>query len=321
MQQVVLPITAAVGLISRHNISDAQGRKIVAKGRTLHPDDVALLAAQGITEITVVQLDADDIDEHTAALRIAEQCAGLHTRVSPPHHGRADITATIDGVLMVDTHALQQWHHIDGVTIATRPSYGVVHAHQRVATIKILPFAVPATAIMRHDIAHVLRITPFVRTKIGVIVIGASATHARLQQSHVPPLNARINALHAQVTQIRFVTPEIDVVRAAFEALRPAVDMIITLGETSIMDRDDVMPQALLASGGRITCYGAPVEPGNLLLLGTIGSTPVIGAPGCVRSMAPNVIDLLLPRMIAGIPVDANDVYALAHGGLLEESS
>jgi molybdenum cofactor cytidylyltransferase len=81
------------------------------------------------------------------------------------------------------------------------------------------------------------------------------------------------------------------------------------------------MPQALVATGGRITCYGAPVEPGNLLLLGMIGTTPVMGAPGCIRGSATNVVDLVLPRLVAGIDVDAHDVYALAHGGLLEEDA
>jgi len=97
-------------------------------------------------------------------------------------------------------------------------------------------------------------------------------------------------------------------------------DIVITVAETSIMDRDDVMPQGLLLAGGIITCYGAPVEPGNLLLLGELASVPVIGAPGCVRGHARNVVDALLPRIVADFLPTARDVYALANGGLLSSA-
>ena len=319
MHQVTLNVSAAVGLISRHNISNAHGHKIIAKGRVLTQPDIALLEQHGIQYITVVRLAPDDVDEHTAAALVAQQCVGAHTLAKPPHHGRADIVATINGIVEVDVDALTRWHQIDGVTIATRRTFTIVHAGQRIATIKILPFAVPASQLTIASIPPVLLVRPFVRTRIGVVLIGAPATYERLMRSHVASLETRLAIVHAQVVAIQQVIAETDFVRQAFAELLPIVDMIVTLGETSIMDRNDVMPQALLAAGGRITCYGAPVEPGNLLLLGMIGTLPVMGAPGCIRGSATNVVDLVLPRLVAGIDVNAHDVYALAHGGLLEE--
>jgi len=91
----------------------------------------------------------------------------------------------------------------------------------------------------------------------------------------------------------------------------------IIAGETSIMDRDDVTPQALRLAGGRVEHYGAPVEPGNLLLLGYLDELPVLGAPGCVRSRDVNIVDLLLPRLLAGERVTRRDIVELGHGGLL----
>lgn len=319
MHQIMLPVAATVGMISRHNISDEHGHKIVAKGRVLTSADVALLADNGIDAITVVQLGTDDIDEHTAASQVAQRCVGAHTATKPAHHGRADIEATDDGVLVVNTDALAQWHRIDGVTIATRRTYDVVRAHQRIATIKIIPFAIPAPHLDIEINAPLLLVRPFVRTRVGVIIIGAPQTHSRLNRTHLTALERRLAVVHAEVVKTEYAVSAVDAVQRAFVALVPVVDLIITLGETSIMDRDDVMPQALIAAGGRITCYGAPVEPGNLLLLGVIGATPVMGAPGCIRSVATNVVDLVLPRLVADIEVGADDVYALAHGGLLEE--
>jgi molybdenum cofactor cytidylyltransferase len=62
-----------------------------------------------------------------------------------------------------------------------------------------------------------------------------------------------------------------------------------------------------------------PVDPGNLLLLGDIKGTPVIGAPGCARSPKENGFDWLLARLLAGLPVQRNDVTGLGVGGLLME--
>jgi molybdenum cofactor cytidylyltransferase len=41
---------------------------------------------------------------------------------------------------------------------------------------------------------------------------------------------------------------------------------------------------------------GMPVDPGNLLVLGEVGGTPVIGAPGCARSPKVNGFDWVLDR-------------------------
>lgn len=44
---------------------------------------------------------------------------------------------------------------------------------------------------------------------------------------------------------------------------------------------------------------------------------PVLGAPSCVRSRDANIVDLLLPRLMAGEQLRRRDIVALGHGGLL----
>jgi molybdenum cofactor cytidylyltransferase len=52
-----------------------------------------------------------------------------------------------------------------------------------------------------------------------------------------------------------------------------------------------------------------------------VGDVPVLGAPGCVKSPKTNVIDWLLPRLLAGERLTRADLVALGHGGLLEDIS
>jgi len=68
----------------------------------------------------------------------------------------------------------------------------------------------------------------------------------------------------------------------------------------------------------KIERFLAPVEPGNLLLLAYAGDVPVLSAPGCFRSPKPNVVDLLLPPLLARYRVAAAEVASLGHGGLLQ---
>ena len=79
------------------------------------------------------------------------------------------------------------------------------------------------------------------------------------------------------------------------------------------------LARALERAGGDVVSFGAPVDPGNLLLVGRLGTVSVLGAPGCARSPRENVIDAVLPRLLAGDSLTREDVVALGHGGLLED--
>ena len=61
-----------------------------------------------------------------------------------------------------------------------------------------------------------------------------------------------------------------------------------------------------------------PVEPGQLLLLGYKDDIPVVSAPGCFRSAKANVVDLLLPPLLARYRVSGWEIACLGHGGLMD---
>ncbi len=75
---------------------------------------------------------------------------------------------------------------------------------------------------------------------------------------------------------------------------------MVLAGETAIQDRYDLAPRAILHAGGSVECVGVPVDPGNLLMLAYLGEMPILGAPGCARSLKTNAIDWVLPRLLAG---------------------
>jgi molybdenum cofactor cytidylyltransferase len=100
---------------------------------------------------------------------------------------------------------------------------------------------------------------------------------------------------------------------------RRGLELIVLAGETAIMDRHDLLPRAVERAGGSVECVGAPVDPGHLLMLAYLDETPVVGAPGCARSRKTNIVDWVLPRLLAGERLTRPDIIALGHGGLLED--
>ena len=110
-----------------------------------------------------------------------------------------------------------------------------------------------------------------------------------------------------------------DIALAATLGSMLQLDMLIVFGASAVCDHDDVIPKAIRLIGGKIIRVGMPVDPGNLIVLGQIGKTTVIGAPGCARSPKENGFDWVLARLFAGLKVRSRDIIGMGVGGLLME--
>jgi molybdenum cofactor cytidylyltransferase len=133
-------------------------------------------------------------------------------------------------------------------------------------------------------------------------------------------LAARADALGSQINFEIRCAHDADAIAAAIKECAPQKpDMILIFGASATTDRADAVPAGLVAAGGTIDHFGMPVDPGNLLLLGHLGTTPVIGLPGCARSPKINGFDLVLQRLCADVPVTSSDIAAMGVGGLLKE--
>lgn len=324
-----VPLHEAEGKILGHNIAGMDGRRILRKGKPLTAADVDDLRQMGRRAVYVAEIEADDVDENLAAARIAQAAIGPHLRLSDPTTGRANLYAAALGILRVDVPRLALLNGCPGVTLATLPANTAVPPGKMTATLKILPYALPeatvrqAEAISRHPDA-LLRLDALPPRRVSLILSGSPTTQARIVSSFHNALHSRIAALGSAITAVDFVPLEDEAderrLAATLQArLEASHDLIILAGETAIMDRCDIAPRAVERAGGTIVCFGAPVDPGNLLMLAYHGSVPILGAPGCARSPKENIVDLVLPRLLAGDYLTAADIIAFGHGGLLED--
>src|ERR1700719_3943941 len=137
-----VPVAEAAGAILAHGLK--LGTAVLKKGRVLSPADIALIAASGLDHVVVARLDPGDIREDAAATRIAAAAAGSNIATAPAFTGRANLFAETRGVLVVDRDRLDRLNSVDeAVTLGTLPPFAAVEPRPMVATVKIIPFAVP----------------------------------------------------------------------------------------------------------------------------------------------------------------------------------
>jgi molybdenum cofactor cytidylyltransferase len=107
------------------------------------------------------------------------------------------------------------------------------------------------------------------------------------------------------------------VARSLQHLLRAKPTVILIASTTAPAGPDDVVGRSMVRAGCHIERFLAPVEPGNLFLLGYKDDIPIVSAPGCFRSAKPNVVDLILPAALARYRISGWEVACLGHGGLL----
>jgi molybdenum cofactor cytidylyltransferase len=318
-----VPPTAAEGAVLAHSL--AVGNLRLKKGRVLTAADAAALAAAGVAQVTVARLEPGDVGEDAAAEAVAQalapEPAALGLARSAPFTGRVNLFAEADGVLRVDTAAVAALDAVDpAITLATLPDWARVRARQMVATVKIIPYAVPgerlaaAVALAR---AGVLAVHAFRPGTASLILTRTPGLKESLIAKGAEAVRARLEALGQTMAPPVAVPHETGAVAAAVAAA--GGDMVLILGGSATSDAADTCPSAVVAAGGRLIRFGMPVDPGNLLFLGELGGRPVVGLPGCARTPALNGADWVLERLAAGLRVGDAEIAAMGVGGLLKE--
>jgi molybdenum cofactor cytidylyltransferase len=319
-----VPIAEAEGAILAHSLK--LGTTALKKARVLSRTDVELIAASGLSRIVVARLESGDIGEDEAAWRVATAAAGAEVEAASPFTGRANLFAKTRGLLVFDPERLDRLNLVDEtVTLGTLPPFAAVEPKQMVATVKIIPFAAPETAVARCIEAAaadgpLLHVAPFVPRSVGLVQTRLPGLKESILDKTGQVTEGRLAALGCRlVFEERCAHATNELASTIRDALGHGIDILLIHGASAILDRRDVIPAAIVATGGRIDHFGMPVDPGNLLLLGHVAERVVLGLPGCARSPKVNGFDWVLERLVAGLPVGSAEIMRMGSGGLLAE--
>jgi molybdenum cofactor synthesis domain-containing protein len=289
------------------------------KGHIVRPEDVEPLLTAGKEHLYVFDLAEGLVHEEEAALRLARAVAGPGVALGAPGEGKVTLRAERDGLLDVDGGRLAEFNSLDDVVMATLHSRQVVRAGQNLAGVHITPLVMEEAQLARAEAVcaagPLIRVRPFRQARVGVVTTGSEVFKGRVRDGFGPVLQEKFAALGSVILRQYFVSDDVDMTVGAIRALRElGADFLVVTGGMSV-DPDDRTPAAIRAAGAEIVCYGAPVLPGAMFLLGYLGETPILGLPGCVMYFKSSIFDLVVPRLLAGDRLTRGDIVALGHGG------
>lgn len=322
MKAQTVEVHESAGRILSSPIFRSGGKKLLAKGHILRAEDVRVLQSEGMEKIWVAELEEGDIGEDIAVCGVAGEMACGSYEIQLAAGGRANLMTTENCCLLVDDELLRQFNSTSGVVIATGLNFSFAMQGHRIATVKSAPFAVRKADFeilirILKERGPILQARPARAATVAVLYCDP-ANGDRARTMFEPVLRQKLERFGIRShSSLSVLENEEHVSRGMQHLLRSKPSVLLVASTTSPAGPHDVVGSAMSKIGCRIERFLAPVEPGNLLLMSYKDDVPILAAPGCFRSLKPNVIDLMLPPMMAQYRVSAWEVAALGHGGLL----
>jgi len=322
MKAQTVDVKASTGRVLCCTVFRPGGKKLLAKGHVISDEDVRILESEGMESIWVTELEDGEVGEDDAVAAVAGEmgCGSFEIRLAAG--GRANLIATENCCVLVDDELLKQINCAASVVIATSANFGYAVAGQRIATVKSAPFAVAkdqleAVVNIIRERGPILQARPLRAPSVGVLYTDPISGE-RARQLFENIMRQRLERFGVNPNFVLACTEdENSVSRCLQHLLRSKPAVILVASTTAPAGPEDVIGQSMVRVGSMVERFLAPVEPGNLLLLGYKDEVPIVSAPGCFRSAKANVVDLILPPLLARYRVTGWEIACLGHGGLL----
>lgn len=299
----------------------AIGELRLRKGKRLSDDDLRALRAVGAAGIRALWLDEGDLDEVTAARRIATAVAGDGIEITgDPVEGSQKLTAVSRGLLQVNVARLHAVNSVPAVGVFTRYDGLPVDEGDVVAHAKVGPLAVPAEAVESVERIALegpaLDVIPFAPRLVRLLNLEAlpPAWAGRFEAQ----FRERVAWFGSELAPIHhFAGANVEAVRDAVrDGMRSGADVLLITGTRSTDPLDEGRLGAK-AAGATLIREGLPAHPGSTYWVASLDGVPIIGIASCGTLSDSTALDLLLPRVFAGLPIDADYLASLGHGGML----
>lgn len=350
----MVPVHQAVGMVLAHDVTEIRRDEFKGqafrKGHVVREEDIPRLRRIGKEHLFALTLSPEEMHEDDAALALGLELTGEGVRLrGEPREGKVMLAADRDGLLTVDKEALLEVNMLGDVLCSTLHTNTVVKRDTVLAGAKVVPLVVRRAVIDRAAAIAartrsggkqgIIAVRGMRQPKTGLVITGREVYEGRVRDSFVPVIRSKIEALGGQMAGIRFAPDDREfIARQLLELLAAGADLLITTGGMSV-DPDDVTRFAIRDLGAESVVYGSPVLPGAMVLVGYLEQSgtvaaatrtvlprnsgtavtapvPVIGIPACGMYHRTTIVDLLLPRILAGERIGRRELAELGHGGM-----
>lgn len=315
----------AVGHVLCHDITQiipgVVKDAVFRKGHVVREEDIPVLLSVGKEHLYVWEKTEGMLHENEGAEILRQLCQGENMHATPVKEGKIELVADIDGLFLVDRDKLRGVNSLGELMIASRHSGFPVQAGDKLAGTRVIPLVIAqekmdqAKALVGEE--PIFRLLPYRKKKVGIVVTGSEVYHGRIQDQFTPVLREKLEEYPTEVIGCECTDDSADMTtEAIFKLLNAGAELVLCTGGMSV-DPDDRTPLAIRNTGAKVVSYGAPVLPGAMFLLSYYGAQniPIAGLPGCVMYAKRTIFDLVLPKLMADVPVTRADLDGLGEGG------
>jgi len=320
-----IPIESSVGMRLAHDVTKIVPGKFKGpafkKGHLIEKEDIPEFLSLGKKQVYVLELSEGEVHEDEAGIRLAKAEAGFGIKLQGPKEGKVNLIAEIKGLLQVNKELLEKINSIDGIILSTLHNFMLCTPGMLVGGTKIIPLVIKEDKIKKVEDLYrkegpVMNILPFKEYKVGVVITGNEIFEGRVEDKFGGILHKKIEALGSHILA-KVVSPDDKkiIAKNLINLKKESAQLILVTGGMSV-DPDDVTLASIKSVGADIESYGSPVLPGAMFLLAYWDGVPVLGVPACAIYYKRTVLDIILPRILAGIKVTKKDIIKLGYGGL-----
>lgn len=321
----LIKTTEAVGQVLCHDMTqiirgvtkDARFRK----GHIVTEEDIPVLLSMGKENLYVWEKNENMLHEDEAVEYLRTICSGRNVSSNAPKEGKIELRAECDGMLKVNVEKLLTVNSLGNMMIATRRSCIPVKKGEKLAATRIIPLVIEKEKMEEAKRCAgkepIVEVVPYKLKTAGLITTGNEVLKGIIEDTFSDVVIEKLKQYGVEVKEHVYSGDDAEkITETILKMKKNGLDMILCTGGMSV-DPDDRTPGAIKASGVDIITYGAPVLPGAMFLLSYFDNgTPVMGLPGCVMYASTTIFDILLPRIVTGTRIEAQDLFALGHGGL-----
>jgi len=294
---------------------------LVRKGTSVRADDIRGLLSRGAAEIHVALPQTGDVGEDEAATRMAVAIAGAGVNAAQAHFSQASLVSGQRGMLRVDAADVERLNALEGVIVLTAEADRPVETGTTLGVVKCAPlFLGAATLASVESIAQtagpVVQVEPFQARRFALIAPADRLRGGAFERARAA-LSEALGWYGSTLDQVVAAETSVEALAAAYHEVRHGGAEFLLAAGAAGTDPLDVVFEGLRHAGGEVVQMGIPAEPGTACWIGRLGSLPVLGLASCELFGQPGALDLLLPRLLTGEPLDQNLVRGLAVGGLL----
>jgi molybdenum cofactor synthesis domain-containing protein len=324
-----IAVTEAVGSALAHDITEIRAGEFKGpafrRGHRVCEADLCHLQRLGKNHLYVIDLEDDEIHEDEAAVILAAALAGEGVVWNdPPREGRINLLAGRDGLLTVNVSALAAFNMIDEVMCATLHNHTLVRKGERVGATRAIPLVMnrapieQAAAISREQ-GSILSVRTLRQASVGLLITGNEVYHGLIEDRFAPILTEKVEALGCRVTALDLAPDDAGVISGVIRShIERGCDLLLLTGGMSV-DPDDVTRHGIRQAGATELHYGAAALPGAMFLAAYLGEVALLGVPACGLYHRITVLDLVLPRILAGERIGKSALAFLGHGGLCRD--